>query len=190
MPSSEAAAFADLGDFLGVLVGAAVTLFVTWRTESRASSREETTRRREERERRIDEATDLLASINSITWEVSSTPAPELLKHPERLDAIQARWAAVRPVLFRMVVTYDSDAIRDSALQLVTELTRFLGMAGIRMSDPEKDPDEFERDANERQDLRRRVDVLTHALFARIHYYLEPAPTAQRLPWYRRGRGD
>lgn len=68
---------------------------------------------------------------------------------------------------------YDSAAIRDNALSLVTELTTFFAMAGIGMSDPEDDPNEFEREQTDRRESRKKVDVLAHALLARITQHLE-----------------
>lgn len=163
----------DLGDVVGVLMGAGVALVATWRTERWTRQREAHAERAAERRRRLDEATDVLAAINSMTWDVISTPAPDFLTHPDKLEAIQARWASIRPVLFRIVVTYDSETIRDNALSLVTELTTFFALAGIKMSDPDTEKDEFERELNDRRQVRRRVDVLAHALLLRIRQELE-----------------
>lgn len=57
-----------------------LTLGVTWRTERWTERREAAAARRQIIATRVEDATNTLAAINSLTWEVTSTPAPVLLE--------------------------------------------------------------------------------------------------------------
>jgi hypothetical protein len=91
--------------------------------------------------------------------------------NPGKVNELRARWAVIRPYLFKVVVRYNVTFISDTALEVVSSMENVLDLTEMPLADPQSDPKGFDRDVADRREERRKILVSSHLLLKAIRQY-------------------